>query len=499
MGFLLYTKNGVYMKIYSLEYDNVCLRDRNIRYPKSVFKGTPQRIPYASRGIDYYNLLSYGAYLDIHDDAFAPRNRIIRKANLSFLNRIYPSEKLEFINHFKDITKFPNLNAVSINIENEFINSINRAARDLGKPEYQVIAAGYDETCSVGKRTALPGSDLDKAFIIIRGSSNIDSDTTVVNRFKAKLWEGTDQRILSYNHDTSFPSVMTLNQVRSTMRGITTITDGMQFDSYKMKENVDSEYIDLIKAAEFNILLAGQLPKRKYDDNDYVLNKESVKNFAYFIESVRDGKKVMSSPEFLKLISEISHTQFYNYSNVAQITAMKNAIYEGREQKTKMIRRRKLEQEFNSWTTDKQFDFIKALIQYSCEDQEEFMEYFNNDRNVKEIYKPLLGLLCYGDASRRINPEFIIESDRVKIYLSKDNPVILYQGYAPNVLWIESASKEIIEDVLLHIDKLRKIDLFKTINCVQAPFITGKSLPENFGYINFSTGGGRRIIERILR
>ena len=482
----------------SLKQENLLNREMNIS-----FKGTPIYMNLSYDSLVNYNRLSNGSYLDIHDDIFAPQNKDIRRHNLSFLDYIYSLEdKKKFIENFERVTKFPDLKAVSENIEDEFKKSIMAVSQESNNYMYEVVAAGYDETCSVGKRKALPGSDLDKSFIIIKGDIfdvwGRNKEKEVVDDFKGKLWAKTDQRILSYNHDTSFPTVMTVNQVRNNIRTLNEVTKVMNFDRNEMSKLVQEEYSDLIKASKFNIILARYLPKKKYDHPFDTLNKENVKNFAYFIESVRDGKKVITSPIFDCLIKEIENSDFYKYSNVAQMKAMKNAINSGLEQKTKISLRKDLEKNFKEWPIEKQFDFVKTLIMYSCEDETKFMEYFNNDRNIKELYKPLLGLLCYGDEKRRINPEFVIGDKSIDLFLSKDNPVKLYQGFSPNVLWIDSGEKDIIEDVLLQVDKLKKTKLFQYIDRVQAPMTKTSFLPEKFYGIDFFTSDCYRIMERML-
>ena len=142
---------------------------------------------------------------------------------------------------------------------------------------------------------------------------------------------------------------------------------------------------------------------------------------------------------------------------------------------------------------------LLTLIRYSCEDNVDFKEYFTNDRDFKETYKPLLGLLCYGDENRRLNPEFKINSNSIDLYLEKSNPVSLYRGFSPDTMWIESYDSGIIEDVLLHIDKLRKTKLFEFVSKVQAPLPIFGEIPKNFGLINYYTKTGRQIIERTLR
>ena len=469
-----------------------------------VFKGTPVYLPLAEDSIVNYNMLSNGSYLDIHDDLFAPQNKEIRSHNLSFLDLIVKSkDKLRFINYYKKLTKFPDLEAVSENIEREFVRSAETTAFKFNDYRYSIVAAGYDGTCSVGRRMAFPGSDLDKAFIILLGdlSKSIDEgvDDQIVNNFKNRLWFETDQRILSYNHDTSFPTIMTVNQIKEYIKKLNHITAKLGFDHAKMASNIQNEYLDLMKASEFNIIVSQELPKRYYDDPVNALNKENVKNFAYFIESVRDGKIVMADTGFEMLKNEIQNSDFYRFSNVAQMQAMRKAVDEGREKKTKILLRKTLAQDFASWPISKQFEFVKTLIKYSCEDQDAFGEYFANDRNMKETYKPLLGLLCYGDENRRLNPEFSIRPDKVDVFLSKNEPTSLYRGAFPNLLWIDSTKKSIIEDILLQVDKLRKIELFKWINKAQAPVNSLSDIPQNFGLIRYCTRNGLRIIERTLR
>ena len=58
------------------------------------------------------------------------------------------------------------------------------------------------------------------------------------------------------------------------------------------------EYKNLEVAAEYNIGVAKYFPMHK---NPFGLNKEEVKNFGYFLESVRDGKYLINDyPTWLK-------------------------------------------------------------------------------------------------------------------------------------------------------------------------------------------------------
>ena len=142
---------------------------------------------------------------------------------------------------------------------------------------------------------------------------------------------------------------------------------------------------------------------------------------------------------------------------------------------------------------------IYILYHHLQEDNNEYNEYFKNDRDIKEIYEPLLGLLCFGDETRRLNPKFDIKKDRINLYLTDYSPVSLYQGFEPNVLWIDSSKTNDIEDVLLHVNDLRKTSLFKDINKAQAPCSQLEMMPNNFYPINFRTAKGDVIMERTLK
>ena len=201
-------------------------RTQNI--PNVSFRGAPWEITVlktsskpisAQEAIKYFGLLKCGNYLDIGDDSVSAqkfeRNNAIRQVNLSFLDRVTdPEEKRKFIEYYRNLTGFPDLGKVSDRIKEEFVSAVSKAEKELGQRKYKVVQAGYDGVCSVGRRKAFPGSDLDKAYVIISGSPYFENTNETLNQFKGSLWFNTDQRILSYNHDeASFPQVYTLRQL----------------------------------------------------------------------------------------------------------------------------------------------------------------------------------------------------------------------------------------------------------------------------------------------
>jgi len=466
------------------------------------FTARPWELPYipvysSSDAIKLYNYFSLGNYLDSSDDDVSLENKKIRTANLGFLDAIHTqSDKQEFIEHYKALTGFPDLEKVSIKIEEEFVKAIRKSSENL--PFGECIAAGYDGTCSVGKRRAFPGSDLDKSFIILKGTfwENEEEDKKIIEEFKARMWKNVDQRILSFNHDISFPSIYTENQVRKMIKTIDERTRYMYFDKDALNKIMDKEIVDLEKASQFNIKIAQEFPT---DDGSKKqgLTKTDVKNFGYFIESVRDGKYLITSTDFDLLKLTIQDSQFYQYSNVAQTKAMKKVVNSGAEDKSKIRLRKNMAEKFNSWSIDEQYNFIKELIKYSCEDNTEYMSYFQNDRDVKKTYKPVLNLLTCGDRRTYNRPEFTKTPTCLQMKYSDDSTVSLYRGFAENVLWVDSNNSTAIRQICRHIDKIRECELFKKVDRIQcrAP----EEHIEGFYPIQFRTGNNERIYEKIIK
>lgn len=471
---------------------------------KCRFLGTPTPVPFIhvdnKKNYDYFR---NGVYLDMHDDAFAPANKEIRMKNFSFLDQINSSSnKIDFMDYFNSITKFPNLKKVSENIENEFIRMLKEKPLKLQDRKFDVIVAGFDQNCSVGKKLALPGSDVDKPFVVLRGvfgENSTNKNKEIVDEFNTHLWTNTDQRILSYNHNSSFPVVYTVDQIDKILKKIDPYAKELNYNHEKWMSLIENEYKDLMKAAEFNILLSQNFPQKEFNQSSNIVDREMLKNFAYIIETIRDGKKVFVSPDYEIFKTILVESPFYRYSNIAQLKALENSIASGQEQKQKIIKRKSLEKEFATWNTDKQFRFIKTLVKYISGDEDDFFEYFKNDYDMADKYQPLFGKLCHNDESINIYPNFAIQGDKVDIYIRK-KPTSLYQGYNSNVLWIDKPnSNSIVEKVLLHLEKLFQIPLFKNVNRVQTTCANPPFLPKNFREIAHYTADGVKIIERIIK
>lgn len=463
------------------------------------FEGKPYYLPKVKVKTAYdammlFSFLSLGNYLDSSEDDVSPMNKKIRDENLKFLDELSTQEdKKNFINHYKEVTGFPDLKLVSEKIEKEFILGIKKSS--VGIEGAECIGAGYDGTCSVGKRKAFPGSDLDKSFIILQGKGNLKEDENIVNAFKSNLWNNIDQRLLSFNHDISFPSVYTVAQILDKMEKINQHTESIELDENHLQYLINNEYENFEAAAEYNIMIS-KLFSKEIQQPNAELTKEDVKNMAYFLESIRDGKYLIDSPQLSDLKTKLNKSTFYKYSNVAQMTAMRNAVDEGRENKTKILIRENMDQTFNSWDTDKQLEFIKTLIKYSCEDNDKFKEYFTNDRDAKNAYKPLLNILTQGDRNIYNRLEYNMLDNGINITYAEGKSVNVYSGYENNVLWIDSDDNEAIRQVTRNIWKLKQNDRFANVDRIQCVQTT--PLPNGFYPINFTTADGKNIMEKML-
>ncbi len=357
------------------------------------FEGITQRMPqYAMSSFDnlkaQYELCRYAKFYEALDDKIFPQNKYIRTENFSFLDKIPVYLRGKFVELFKSITSFPNLKFSSARIENEFIQQI----RIADNPQVKAVMAGYDPVCSVGLNKAFPGSDIDKAYIVLdkRYNSGVP-DSELVARYKGSLWDNTDQRILSLNNENTFPEVYTTDQMFGILDLLDRLTVRFQLDKNRDYFLAKREYdINPVTAGEFNIKFA------QHNDESEI-SKVLAKNFAYFIESVRDGKMIYSADDKLKRLIEqrIYLSPFAQMSNVTQMGAHTRLINKGiKPIKEKLRNREKLSAEFNFRDVETQFDFIKDLVKSVSKDQSgKYNKFFQNDDDIGARFDRLNVLL----------------------------------------------------------------------------------------------------------
>ncbi|MFQ8625618.1 MAG: hypothetical protein ACLSA2_03640 [Candidatus Gastranaerophilaceae bacterium] len=331
-----------------------------------------------------YNYLRYAKYYEALDDRIFPQNKRIRQENFSFLERIPDYLKGKFVDFYKWITDFPNIYTVSAKIEKEFVNNAVNASNS----DVKVLMAGYDPVCSVGLKHALPGSDIDKAYIILeKDQRSLSSDEYYVGRYKGALWNNVDQRILSLNNENTFPEVYTTGQMYRILDVLDDITrqSGLSnsVEYYKYKRELD---INPLTAGEFNIKFAKV-------NNENRISKEGAKNFAYFIEAVRDGKLAYSLDDKITGVirERVNSSPFAQMSNVTQMGAHERQIKSGMKLiKSKLRNREELAHDFNYWGPNDQFEFVKDLVKSVSKDQgTKFDKYFQNDDDIAERFNRL--------------------------------------------------------------------------------------------------------------
>ncbi|MBO5447439.1 hypothetical protein J6A34_08035 [bacterium] len=362
-----------------------------------------------SEAITLFSQLKKGNYLDIGNDSFEYSTcSKIRENNLAFLDRLdYSSDKRQFIRHYQELTGFPNLHEVSRRIKRTFVNAVEQSERELANSKYNVLVAGYDGVCSVGRGKAFPGSDLDKAYVILRGTGYSSDDIDVVNEFRGKLWANTDQRLLSYNHDeAAFPQVYTREQIERLTKAIDDKDAAKRYRqklTYELRSSVDERqqavlnkyyddgiatYMDdYVKANPYWVEYCPQFPKMN-DDIVRVYNpsRENIKNVGFTLEAIREGEILKGTKSYLSL----PERPFVSV-NLSQLAALKRMG----DRKPKRVVRDMVFYEFPTWNLDKQFRFIKTLIKSACANNREFTTEFAKyfSKPGQDMFAPLIKAL----------------------------------------------------------------------------------------------------------
>ena len=387
------------------------------------YQGTPERIYGCTvhnyqDALKWWENLRFSKYLDAHCNNYY--DKAIRADNYSFLDKLTTNfDKQAFIQKYCEFTKFPNLKEISSQIDSTFTSCIENISRILnyrkGDYSHDIIDSGYDPTCSLGLRKAFPGSDLDKGYIILKGTGNVNLDENVVNNFKGELWNNLDQRIVSLNHPDTFPSVYTKAQVKSilstldkkakeveqsltTKAGIATfiiktaatlfgpddilsrnVITSILLGQYLKKQSTTT---DPYKAARFNREIAKRLTTPQA--------KEMAKNFAFCAEIINFNLEKKPAGKTDSFFTDIKTSPFVQNSNVTQVYAWLSKI-NGGYMKSKLRNREKLENDFYQMSTDTKYELIKDIIKYCTDDQSyRFSEYFKNDDDIANRYQALL-------------------------------------------------------------------------------------------------------------
>lgn len=398
------------------------------------FRGIPEPLPYylktyendtidAPRAIKIYEELKYAKYLDVPQNLWngrrEPSYKEIRQENLNFLNCLKDDgEKKKFLEYYCNLTGFPDLNKVSKKIENEFCRvalqgqrGLNQAHSSADNGPYSVLRMGYNDLCSVGKGAALPGSDIDGSYIIIKGGHSANEDKRFVDSYKSYLWNNTDSRILSYNHPAGFPQVYTINQVNALLKAADDETSKMHLrepshltnspilrylmgykdesDDFIHYSALKNKYNDsFTEANSFFIKLCD-----KFNNNNTIdynnPSKEMMKNFGFFIEVFTEGFHFGGIPEtkaLNELTRQISKSDFAHLTNLSQIHIKKQENYLSK----KVHIRRLIESSYPKDSTEIQYGLVSAIIKASCGEDDGTLAYLAHG---EDQYAPLLKAL----------------------------------------------------------------------------------------------------------
>ncbi len=380
------------------------------------FRGMPYDTGYhpsskitGKEALEHFKVFKLGNYLDIDGNPNKQFYREKRARNLEFLDKVKTNyDKRIFLYGYKKLTGFPDMEAVSKRIQDQFVNACNRAKYLLKgmypsyRDCYSIVAAGFDGISSTAHNTALPGSDLDKAYIILKGNDNNSDNKEFVKNFKWRLWDSTDQRILSYNHDSvSFPEVYTQKQINALCESINNKVSAMdlhkkepipqttlfeklfmpikytpsKYDEYKkLTEKYNEDYVEANKFAidlckQYRAVGGWDIPL--YVEDPY---REDIYEVCYPLEAMIYGKTLIGNPIDVPLNQDAK-----DLINLSQIRAIKAKT----EVKEKYKKRLSLSHDFYTWDIDTQYNFVKAMIKASCSDNTDFPEYFKSSEESR--------------------------------------------------------------------------------------------------------------------
>lgn len=397
-------------------------------------KAPQQKINNANDAIAQWEVLKHPQYTDIFQEAEEPtleqikENQTIRNNNYSFLDKLQnDTEKAKFIEYYKNLTGFPVLNDISKKIREEFNRVINKSCTNMGKSTDEILLTGYDKFCSVGLGNALPGSDLDKGYAVVKGVyGDITDQKKYSDKFKGQIWNNIDNRIMSVNHCAAFPNIVTDRELSSSLK---------EFDSYTDRVANSDEAVNFflnqrmnnsnpISSAKFNIWLSDLL----YDRD----KKNEAKNFAYVIETIRDGERDIHDYTYAgELFRDMNNSKFSWCTNICQNYPMQYKLDYSNEQfvKKKLKARKEVEKDFDSWDIKKQYELIKDIIRSMSGDNmnPEFNDLFWSEEDKHRL---LLNDILKGDVSCFFD---VNSEENERIYLRFNNNKALKKYYNFNI------------------------------------------------------------------
>ena len=330
---------------------NVCYKPVSLYRPIDL-KRFWDDIKYENAEREYFNP-ERGKYITQNTQAIRKLNVI---DNLSF------NQKKNFIELFCQETGFPDLEKIKQKAENEFEKAIRYLAK---RDNFDIKFIGYDRNSSLGKCTALPGSDCDALFIIIDSKENKENWYPGAVRWELK--DLINQRLLS-THASSLPEVLSDSYIKNGLNLADEAFKKADFsyeDLKRFEKNLEDNTNDFIKSAEFNIKLASFIPKDIDKRTQYYKT-------AMFVELFRDG--IINENNFSdNFIERLKKSPLYRYSNIMKQRGLSTKLKEKHKKRMQMIKN------FNSMSIEEQFSIVKDMIYFSFNLKDiTHKEYFEN-------------------------------------------------------------------------------------------------------------------------
>ena len=303
---------------------------------------------------------------------------------LEALENLTLVEKKAFVDEFCNMTGFPDFKKVKENMEGEFKNALEELSK---QEDFKVLFIGYDKNCSLGKGQAFPGSDADALFAII------DDRHQPYSWYAGKIrWDVKDiinQRILC-THAGGLPEVLSINFINKGLNIANYAFEKANFskeDLKRFKLNLEDDSNNFVNAAEFDIKMAKQIPKRR-DARDTFYKT------AMLVELLREGI-ILENLFDKETTQRIKNSPLYKYSNIIRQQGLSNKT------KPKLKEREKLAREFSTYPIEKQFCIVYDILRASYllkPKYEENKKYFTNTNsngedimgNILEMYQRLL-------------------------------------------------------------------------------------------------------------
>lgn len=345
----------------------VCIMNSTNGLAGLTFKGYAVKMPErnikcAADAIAQWEILKHPQYTNIFQESeyvsrdAVVKNKEIREENYRFLDLLTKkSEKLKFIDYFKKVTGFPNIKECSDRMVKELQRVLSYSAKVNNT---ELLLSGYDRFCSTGLKSSLPGSDIDKAYGIVRGDfqNSLESQKELSNRVKASIWNNIDNRLVSVNHCAAFPNIMTDKEVAINMYKFDNVASSfVNANNFNFFQFLRARDGNPITGSKFNIWLSERINSKE--------DKEDAKNFAYIIEAIRDGARSFINEGFFGKLCDIMNSSIFGWcSNITQAYVMQQKYDYSDIIKPKLKARQEVQDSFNSWSISKQYDLVKDII-----------------------------------------------------------------------------------------------------------------------------------------